>query len=76
MKDNTKNKTGKFNIKLNYWTGLIIYAVVLLIIGICVYIYIQDHALRNMKIHSQIKLWMDFLKTLKKWLMIRLLRTI
>ena len=39
MKDNTKNKTGKFNIKLNYWTGLIIYAVVLLIIGICVYIY-------------------------------------
>ena len=40
MKDNTKNKTGKFNIKLNYWTGLITYAVVLLIIGICVYIYI------------------------------------
>ena len=54
MKNNAKKsiKIGEINIPLNYWTGLAVYAVILLILAICM-ISIQVHALRNMRIHSR-----------------------
>ena len=41
MKNNAKKsiKIGKINIPLNYWTGLAVYAVILLILAICMIAY-------------------------------------
>lgn len=41
MKNNAKKsiKIGRINIPLNYWTGLAVYAVILLILAICMIVY-------------------------------------
>jgi len=54
MKNNTKKSIniGKINIPLNYWTGLAVYAVILLILAICMIAY-TGSCLKKYEIHSR-----------------------
>ena len=72
MKNNTKKSIniGKINIPLNYWTGLAVYAVILLILAICMIAY-TGSCLKKYENSQSDKVMNDFLNDFTKMLLIR-----
>ena len=67
MKNNTKKSIniGKINIPLNYWTGLAVYAVILLILAICMIAY-TGSCLKKYENSQSDKVMNDFLNDFTK----------
>lgn len=67
MKNNAKKsiKIGKINIPLNYWTGLVVYAVILLILAICMIVY-TGSCLKKYENSQSDKVMNDFLNDFTK----------
>ena len=67
MKNNAKKsiKIGKINIPLNYWTGLAVYAVILLILAICMIAY-TGSCLKKYENSQSDKVMNDFLNDFTK----------
>lgn len=67
MKNNAKKsiKIGKINISLNYWTGLAVYAVILLILAICMIAY-TGSCLKKYENSQSDKVMNDFLNDFTK----------
>jgi hypothetical protein len=67
MKNNAKKsiKIGRINIPLNYWTGLAVYAVILLILAICMIVY-TGSCLKKYENSQSDKVMNDFLNDFTK----------
>ena len=67
MKNNTKKSIniGKINIPLNYWTGLAVYAVILLILAICMIAY-TGSCLKKYENSQSDKVMNDFINDFTK----------
>lgn len=67
MKNNAKKsiKIGRINIPLNYWTGIAVYAVILLIIAICMIVY-TGSCLKKYENSQSDKVMNDFLNDFTK----------
>ena len=67
MKNNAKKsiKIGRINIPLNYWTGLAVYAVILLILVICMIVY-TGSCLKKYENSQSDKVMNDFLNDFTK----------
>lgn len=67
MKNNAKKsiKIGKINISLNYWTGLAVYAVILLILAICMIVY-TGSCLKKYENSQSDKVMNDFINDFTK----------